>query len=304
MRAIDMFAGLGGFSQGARQAGVNVIWAGNHWQDAVDVHKANHPDTHHECEDLHLTRWEEVPSHDLLMASWACQGFSPAQGGRKPQTDTQRATAWAVVSAVEYHRPEIFIGENVPAFAKWELYQVWCEAMTRLGYALNIMNLDAADFGVPQNRVRLIIVGTRSKHPISLRLPDLEHVPASSFIDFNAGKWQPIRNPGRAANTIARIQNGRRQHGERFLAPYYGGGSGLTGRCLSRPIGTITTRDRWAVIDGDRMRMINVNEARKAMGFPADYILPPSPKDAMHMLGNSVSPPKACGLIQAIREAA
>lgn len=304
MKAIDLFAGLGGFSEGARQAGVNVLWAGNHWQEAVDAHAANHPETDHKCQDLHQAKWEEVPSHDLMLASWACQGFSPAQGGRKPQTDTQRATAWAVVSAVEYHRPAAFIGENVSAFARWELYQVWCEAMTRLGYALNIMALDSADFGVPQNRVRLIIVGTRSKHPVELRLPEMDHVPASSFIDFASGNWSPINKPGRSTATLARIAAGRARFGDRFLAPFYRSGSGLTGRDLGRPIGTITTRDRWAVIDGDKMRMVNVEEARKAMGFPAHYRLPDDPRKAMHMLGNAVCPPKARGLIQALKEAA
>jgi len=294
-------AGSGGFSEGARQAGCNVVWAGNHWREACDVYQLNHG-IKPACDDMHLTKWETVPKHDLLLASWACQGFTPAQGGRKPQTDTQRATAWAVVSAIEYHRPYAFIGENVPAFAKWELYQVWCEAMTRLGYALNIMVLDSADFGVPQNRVRLIIVGTRSKHPVELKLEKDAHVPASSFIEFNTGRWSPIQRKGRAENTVNRIANGRRQHGDRFLTAFYGAEKG--GRSLHRPIGTIVTRDRWAVIDGDRMRMINVNEARKAMGYPDSYILPNNSRDAMHMLGNAVTPPKAKRVIEAPREAA
>jgi len=53
MRAIDLFAGLGGNSEGARQAGVSVVWAANHWQSAVEVHAANHPDTQHLVQDLH-----------------------------------------------------------------------------------------------------------------------------------------------------------------------------------------------------------------------------------------------------------
>lgn len=93
-------------------------------------------------------------------------------------------------------------------------------------------------------------------------------------------------------------------NGEQFLAPYYGSGSGETGRSLSRPIGTITTRDRWAVINGDHMRMLNVAEARRAMGFPETYQLPDQHRLAMHMLGNAVCPPVACDVITAIKEAA
>ena len=86
--------------------------------------------------------------------------------------------------------------------------------------------------------------------------------------------------------------------------PYYGSGSGLTGRCLSRPIGTLTTKARWGVVDGDRMRMVSVDEARQFMGFPNGYHLPKSVTEANEMLGNAVCPPMARDLITAIREAA
>ncbi|NMW25958.1 DNA cytosine methyltransferase, partial [Rhodanobacter denitrificans] len=110
--------------------------------------------------------------------------------------------------------------------------------------------------------------------------------------------------PGRAAATLARIANGRRQHGDRFLIPYYASGSGLTGRSLDRPIGTITTRDRWAVIDGDRMRMITVAEGRRAMTIPPDYKMPAANKDSMFLLGNAVPPLGARRFVEALRKAA
>ena len=88
------------------------------------------------------------------------------------------------------------------------------------------------------------------------------------------------------------------------MAPYYGSGSGETGRSLNRPLGTITTRDRWSVIDGDRMRMLTAHECRAAMGFPDDYRLPGQHREAVHLLGNAVCPPVAADLIHAIREAA
>lgn len=214
-----------------------------------------------------------------------------------------RATAWAVVSAAECHRPQAFVVENVVEFADWTLYPAWCAAMHALGYALAPMVLDAADHGVPQNRERLIIVGTRSRYPIDLQLQRREHVPASSVIDFEAGTWSAVNKPGRAANTLARIAAGRRQHGARFLAPYYGSGSGRTGRSIHRPVGTVTTLARWAVVDGDRMRMTTVRENCAFMGFPSNYQLPDSPVEALHMLGNAVCPPVATDIINALKEA-
>lgn len=304
MRAIDLFAGAGGFSTGAAMAGCNVVWAANHWPAAVQVHANNHPNTMHVCQDLQQADWTQVPSFDLLLASPACQGHSTARGKERPHHDAQRATAWAVVSAAECHRPQAFIVENVPEYSRWVLYPAWCAAMHALGYALSPMVLDAADHGVPQNRERLFIVGTRSKHPIELQMRAVAHAPAARFVDFGAGRWSPVNKAGRSPATLHRIENGRRRFGPRFLAPYYGSGSGETGRSLDRPIGTITTRDRWAVIDGDRMRMLMASEARAAMGFPSGYLLPERHKDAMHMLGNAVVPAVARDVINALRLAA
>lgn len=302
MNAIDIFAGAGGFSTGATMAGVQVVWAANHWPAAVQVHANNHPNTLHVCQDLQQADWSLVPAHDLLMASPACQGHSRARGKERAHHDAMRATAWAVVSAAECHRPEIVLVENVPEFAKWALYPAWCSAMGALGYALAPMILDAADHGVPQHRRRLFIAGTRSRYPVQLDLARRAHVGSAEIIDFDAGRWSVINKPGRSAATLSRISEGRKAHGSRFLTAYYGNETG--GRSMSRPVGTITTRDRWAVIDGDRMRMLSVDECRKAMGFPSSYQLPSRSRDAMHMLGNAVVPVVACDVINALREVA
>lgn len=299
---IDLFAGLGGFSEGAEQAGHRVVWAGNHCPAAVAVHSANHPGAAHVCQDLHQADWSEVPRHDILLASPACQGHTRARGKERPHHDTTRSTAWAVVSALECHRTPLAVVENVIEFARWTLFRAWCSALRDLGYAVAPHIVDSADHGVPQNRVRLLIAVTRSKHPIELQLPKKAHVPASSFIDFSLGRWAPIDRAGRSPATLARIAAGRQQHGVRFLTAYYGNERG--GRSLTRPIGTITTRDRWAVIDGDRMRMVSVPEAKAAMGFRADYRLPDRQKDAMHMLGNAVSPPVVRDFLSVLEQAA
>ncbi|WP_119157460.1 DNA cytosine methyltransferase [Caldimonas tepidiphila] len=304
MKAIDLFAGAGGFSTGARLAGAQVVWAANHWPTAVQWHSANHPETAHACQDLQQADFRDAPAHDVLLASPACQGHSRARGAERPHHDALRSTAWAVVTCAAVHRPAAALVENVPEFAQWALYPAWCAVMHALGYALQPIVVDAADHGVPQHRRRLFIVATRSQHPIELRLPRREHVGAARVIDFQAGKWTPVHRPGRSARTLERIQRGRAQHGERFVAPYYGSGSGLTGRCLSRPLGTVTTRDRWAVVDGERMRMLRADECRAAMGFPEGYRLPTQHREAVHLLGNAVCPPVAADLITALKEAA
>lgn len=302
MKAIDLFAGAGGFSTGATMAGCNVVWAANHWPAAVQVHANNHPDTVHVCQDLQQANWTQVPAHDLLLASPACQGHSRARGKDRPHHDAQRSTAWAVVDALECHRPPFAVVENVKDFTKWVLFPAWCAAMDALGYAIAPHLIDSADHGVPQQRPRVYIVLTRTKHPLQLTLPRRDHAPASSVIDFATGEWSLLAN--RVAKTRERACAGRARFGERFVMPYYGKGSGLTGRSLLRPIGTITTKARWAVVDGDRMRMVTVDENRAFMGFPMGYQLPSRVHDANTMLGNAVVPQVACDVINAIRAAA
>lgn len=299
--ASDLFSGLGGFTTAAEAAGLKVVWAANHWPQAVHYHKLNHPGTLHACQDLKQARWHEVPKHDVGLASPCCHGHSPARGKRRnnPEHDDSRSTAWAVVAAAEYHRQPLWVIENVPGFLNWELYPAFKMAMEMLGYSLAPHRVDVADLGVPQNRERLFIVCTRSKAPLWLDLPKEPHVGADTFIDFNAGRWSAVDKPGRSPNTLARVAAGRARFGERFLAPYYGTGSGKTGRDLARPIGTIVTRDRWSVIDGNRMRMLTKYENAAAMGFPASTILPENHKLAVHMLGNAVPPPAAQRIIEA-----
>lgn len=300
--AIDLFAGAGGFTTGAEMAGVKVLWAANHWPEAVDIHARNHPQVEHACQDLHQTDWSTVPAHDVLLASPACQGHSRARGKDRAHHDASRSTAWAVVSALEYHRPQAALIENVPEFIDWQLYPAWQMAMNALGYSLAPHVVDAADVGVPQHRRRLFIVATRSTVPLRLHLPTVEHVAARAVIDFAAGRWSPVERPGRAAATLDRVRAGRAVYGDRFLAAYYGSAKG--GRSLDRPLGTLTTRARWAVVDGDRMRMVSPTEARAAMGFPDDYRLPPTHKLAHHVLGNAVCPPVAAALLERLQAVA
>ncbi|MDP2322517.1 MAG: DNA cytosine methyltransferase [Gammaproteobacteria bacterium] len=304
MRAVDLFAGLGGFTCGAKAAGVNVVWAANHWQLAVDTHQANHPDVAHACQDLHQADWSAVPTHDVLLASPACQGHSRARGKDRAHHDATRSTAWAVVSCAEAHRPQIVLVENVPEFSQWSLYPAWHQAMRTLGYTLSPHILDSGDYGVPQNRRRLLIVGARSRKPLMLRPRESNRQPAiKPHLELFPGRdrWRVIDGT-LAASTQERIAHGRKAHGQQFLICYYG--NTLTARSLLRPIGTITTRDRWAIVDGTRMRMLSTQECRAAMGFPSDYLLPASGTKAKHLLGNAVTPPLITEVLNELRAAA
>jgi DNA (cytosine-5)-methyltransferase 1 len=304
LTAVDLFAGLGGNSEGARQAGVHVVRAANHWELAVRFHKENHPETEHDCQDLHQANFFEWPDFDIMLASPCCQGFAKARGKDKPQHDASRSTAWAVIACAEAKRPSFIMVENVPEFTQWNLFPQWRSCLEALGYVLHVNILDAADFGVPQHRVRLFLTGSLrdiSKQPVVIPSPARRHVPVSKILRWDEGNWSPIDKPGRSKATLKRIANGRAGYGDRFVAPYYGSGSGETGRSIERPLGTVTTRDRWAAVNKDVMRMLTIGEYRDCMGFPRTTHLPEVRRDAIHLLGNAVVPaiPKAvCEVFQ------
>lgn len=299
MIAIDMFAGLGGFTEGATQAGVRVAWAGNHWPLAVQTHERNHAGAVHVCQDLMQADFTRLPRHDLGLASPACQGHSRARGKDRAHHDACRSTAWAVIDCAEANRQAAWVIENVEEFVTgWVLYPAWKAAFEALGYAVSPHVVDAADFGVPQHRRRVFIVCTRSRAPLVLDLPRQAHVPIDSFLDASAAGWSGVRS--KCANTRARIRAGRKVHGDRFLIAYYGSERG--GRSVKRPLGTVTTRDRYALVQGQRMRMLTVHEYRQAMGFRADYHLPASRKAATMMLGNAVCPPVAAAILTQLKK--
>jgi DNA (cytosine-5)-methyltransferase 1 len=302
MKVVDLFAGAGGSSTGATQAGMRVVAAVNHWRRAVETHRVNHPQTAHFCQDAALMDPRQLPAYDVLLASPECRGHAKAKGKERPHHDKSRATAWCVVNVAEITRPAALVVENVPELRQWNLYRHWRGALESLGYRLTENVLDAADFGVPQHRVRLFIVGMQDRRPEPVEAPKVPLVPIRKALNIDAGRWSPVA--GHCANTIERARRGRRDCGPVFVMPYYGSGSGETGRSIDRPLGTVTTRDRWAIVRDDEMRMLTPAEYKAAMGFPASYQLTGSRAEQIHQLGNAVAPPVMRALCRAIGEAA
>lgn len=315
MLVADLFAGWGGASLGAEQAGATVVLAANHWRLAVDAHQLNHPHVTHLCQDLNQANFHAFPDHDLLWASPACQGHSrAAQPARKNKGDIRskhdqlRSTAWAVVNCVEAKRPSAVVIENTIDFRQWVLYDLWLMALQRLGYAVEEHLAMATDFGVPQRRERLIIVATRSKNPLGLVLPTRDEPSFGPCIDWENAHpdprergWKPVLS--KSANVQRRVAKGRaRGLGDRFLTQYTTDHPGVS---LEEPIRTITTKSQWALVDGDQIRMLRVREIARAMGFPDTYTWPKAIKDdQIKGLGNAVAPPMARWFVERVMEAA
>lgn len=289
--AVDLFAGAGGSSTGLRAAGATIAACVNHWPVAVASHAAAHPEAEHHCEDAAVLDPTTLPRHDLLWASPSCTGHTRARGVDRPHHDAARATAWCVVRVAEAHRPPALVVENVPDFARWPLYPAWCHALALLGYALTETVIDAADCGVPQERRRLFIVGVRGRVGFDLPRPREAHRAAAEVIDLDSGVWRPWSTYAPAS--VARITAARRARGPVCLVPYYGSRSSHAGRDLGRPIGTLTTRDRYVVVKGDVARVLTVEEQLALAGFDRAYPLTGTRRERVAQVGNAVCPPVA-----------
>lgn len=174
----DGFCGGGGSSTGARQAGVAVRTALNHWRLAVDTHNANHPDTVHDCADISQVDPRRYATTTFAWWSPSCTNHSIAKGRRRnidatpdlfgetlpdEAADRSRATMWDVVRFAEHHRYRAMIVENVVDARDWILWPAWIAALVALGYRfkvvyLNSMHAQALGPGAPQSRDRMYVV--------------------------------------------------------------------------------------------------------------------------------------------------
>jgi len=302
VKAIDLFAGWGGFTLGATQAGAEVLYAANHWPIAVDVHSRNHPATQHECQDLRQADWTRVPQYDLLLASPACQGHSSAsQPKRRQYHDAMRSTAWAVVDCADVTEPAAIVVENVPAFTRWRLYPVWLEALSRLGYKMREHRVLATHHGVPQRRDRLFLVGLRNGCHVALPL-HLGAEPAFAACIDPDGTWRDIVDAG--ADARARmVSASARFRGQPCLVNHVTGHRGIP---LTEAIRTITTKAQWTLVHGARYRWLTTRELARGMGFPDSFTWDDSitRTDALRGIGNAVCPPVARDIVSAVKEAA
>jgi DNA (cytosine-5)-methyltransferase 1 len=297
VKAVDLFSGWGGLTLAARRAGLDVVWAANHWRLAVQVHAANHPETHHECQDLQQADWTTLPSYDVLLAAPSCQGHSSAsQPRRRIYHDAMRSTAWAVVDCADVTEPRMLVVENVPSILRWRLFPQWRAALRALGYHLHELLVTASHHGVPQRRVRLFIVGMKQ-----IRRVHLVKSPEPAFgpcLQMDAPGWRPIS--AAAPGVRARIAKARgRGLGETFLSQNVTDHPGVP---LVEPIRTITTAvQHWMLVSGDRYRYLTRRELARGMGFPDSYTWPDdlTEQEAAEGLGNAVCPGQGEAVIRA-----
>jgi len=311
VKAIDLFAGVGGSSQGALRAGVEVVAAIDRWPLAQKAYAKNFPESRFYCESCENIDPDavgrEVGAIQLLMASPECTSHTCAKGSAEGSDDS-RNTAFEVVRFAIALKPRWIVVENVVHMRRWTRYQEWLQALRSLGYNLREQTLNALNFGVPQARRRLFVVGDRERFPPEIHIRKEGRTrTAREIIDGNGHfPFSPLKAPGRAEATLERAQRAIHEVGPRraFLLVYYGTDGGGGWQRIEKPLRTVTTLDRFAYVRRRQgvheMRMLQVSELKKAMGFQSNFQLEGSRRDQIKLLGNAVCPPVMSAIVKTL----
>lgn len=283
IRALDMFAGVGGSSCGAVMAGVDVVAAIDTWTLARKTYRHNFKDViyyKHKCETLALERvQQEVGSIQLLIASPECTNHTCAKGSAE-RSEQSRKTAFQVVRFATAMMPRWIIVENVIQMRGWKRYKNWKNKLTDLGYNIREQVLNSADFNVPQSRKRLFVICDLEAEPPLVKSPQVrEPLPADSIITKNgAYRFSLLRSDRRAEATLQRADRAIAELGNDspFLLVYYGSDGAGGWQKVDAPLRTITTVDRFAYVRPDEagqheMRMLQVPELKKSHGLPGRF---------------------------------
>jgi len=303
IRALDIFCGGGGSSFGARAAGAEIACGIDMWDVATATFKHNFPKAAvrtSRLEDIDTSKLRrEIGPIDLLLASPECTNHTCAKGSA-PRSEESRATAMQTLRFAKAFKPRWIVMENVVHMRPWSRYEELKLELKALKYHVTETVLDASDFGVAQKRRRLFVICDREAPPSTIKAG--RGLKRRSVIDIldpkGAWKTSSLFQPNRSPATLERAQRGFDAVGKTtpFLLVYYGTDGSGGWQALDRPLRTITTVDRFALVEpsaaGHQMRMLQVPELTRAMGFTKSYEMPlGTRREKIHMLGNGVCPP-------------
>lgn len=189
MRYIDLFCGIGGFHLGAEQAFANrglaaeCVFASDIDVEAQRMYEANFGLA--PAGDITQVQAEDIPDHDVLFAGFPCQPFSII-GSSKGFEDTRGTLFFDIARILAVKRPAAFVLENVKRLSSHDNGRTLSrilETLDGLGYSHSHRILNALDFGLPQKRERVLIVGFRDKQSISWPLSPVPMTPLSEILE-------------------------------------------------------------------------------------------------------------------------
>ncbi|CAG0983742.1 DNA (cytosine-5)-methyltransferase 1 [Methylophilaceae bacterium] len=296
--AVSLFTGCGGSDAGIINAGFNILMANDILPYAKDTYLANHPETDYVLGSV--SKIETFPSSDLLVGCYPCQGFS--QGGVRAANRTINYLYLDFARALNVIKPRAFIVENVSGMVRSNyrhLLEDQIKVFTEAGYKVKYKVLNAADYGVAQERKRIFIVGIRNDYDIEYTFPtpthgtelnpyrtiedailDLPEWPEGEFYDLDFHWYYMSRDRRRDWKEVSKTIVSNPRH-----MPLH-------------PLSPTMTKlgdDKWAFTTETRARRFSYREASRLQGFANDFVFPETKNASLNMkykvVGNAVPPP-------------
>jgi len=287
-RFVDLFAGIGGIRIPFEELGGECVFSSEWDKFSQQTYEANFG----EIPDGDITEIDakDIPKHDLLVGGFPCQAFSQA-GLKKGFKDTRGTMFFEVARILDHHKPKALLLENVKGLRghdKGNTFKTIISILNELGYqTLESTVLNARNFGLPQNRERIFIVGYK-KH-VNFQFP------TSPMIDTRVGDILDKNIP--VKYTISdRLWEGAQRRKEKYREKGFGFGFSLFNKD-SKYTSTISARyykdgaEIWIDQGKKNPRRLTPNEARKLQGFPEGFIIPVSDGQAYKQFGNAVPVP-------------
>ncbi len=176
--AVSLFCGAGGMDVGFENAGITISVANEIDKYAAATYQANHTNQNMLIGDINsfMEDFKAYKGADIVFGGPPCQGFSVA--GKMDPSDDRSKLIWSYLDAVEIISPKVFVMENVKALAqldKWEnVRKKYIKRATMMGYYCSFVVLNAADYGVPQNRERVFFIGSKKNIDFQIFLNNLK----------------------------------------------------------------------------------------------------------------------------------
>ena len=287
-RFIDLFAGIGGIRIPFEELGGKCVFSSEWDGFAQQTYEANFGEIPHG--DITEIDEKDIPKHDLLVAGFPCQAFSQA-GLKKGFKDTRGTMFFEIQRILDHHKPNALLLENVKGLRghdKGKTFKVIVLILNELGYqTLESKVLNAKDFGLPQNRERILIVGYKNHVNFQFPKPPKVETKVGDILDKRVSNKYTISN---------QMWESAKRRKEYYQKKGYGFGFSLFNR-NSEYTSTISARyykdgaEIWIDQKNKNPRKLTPNEARKLQGFPEGFKIPVSDSQAYKQFGNAVPVP-------------
>ena len=318
---IDLFAGIGGFRLGLEKAGAKCVFSSEIEPHAIEMYKENFGDDP-TCDITKLDP-KVIPDFDILCAGFPCQSFSVC-GKQKGFADATRGTLFFDICRVlREKKPKAFILENVKNLKthdKGNTLFIMLQELHSMGYAVSYKVLNARDFGVPQNRERIILIGSRDGYVFDFdRLKTNKVNSMKPFLDTE-GDFEYLEE---GTYTLLEKEQIKRQPSGLIFCGYRNKklrtvgvrpGTQHLSRVHKQPnriysvngihptLASQETSGRYWILTDGKVRKLTLNECYKFMGFPSDFIKVGRKTSLYERIGNSLCVPMITNVAEEVIE--